>query len=122
MGIKTGQSKSAIAVLCLALLLVWVAAAFAESFLSTPATVDEINLKAKTMKVTYADPDSKGTKHVTALWDKSTEFLKEGPPPDMKETPAKPEDVKKGAKVHITITDKPVKKGMYRADTVRIKP
>jgi len=72
---------------------------------SVPATVDTIDLKAKSMKVTYTDPDTNATKQQDVYWDKSTEFIKEGPPPDMKESPAKADQIKKGMKLYIRITD-----------------
>lgn len=74
--------------LFLTILLVGGAIAYAEKMFGVPATVDAIDLKEKTMKVTYADPDSTETKQHSVYWDKSTEFIKEGPPPDMKESPA----------------------------------
>jgi hypothetical protein len=126
MGFETRKTRSsidpAVAVLCLTLLLIWGPIAYGESMLGTPATIDEVNVEARTMEVTYAEPDSKETKHVAVQWDKSTEFIKEGPPPDMKETPAKPEDIKRGAKVYIRITDEPANDGKHRLDAVRIKP
>lgn len=121
--IKTSNSLTpAVALLCLTFLLTWGSIVSGESMLGVSATVEEVNVKAMSVKVIYVDPNSNKTRHVTAQWDTSTEFIKEGPPPDMKETPAKPEDIKKGAKVYIRVTDKPVKNGKHYLDAVRIKP
>lgn len=121
--IKMSNSLApAVVLLCLTFLLTWGSIVSGESMLGVSATVEEVNVKAMSVKVIYVDPSSNKTRPVTAQWDKATEFIKEGPPPDMKETPAKPEDIKKGAKVYIRITDKPVKDGKYHLDAVRIKP
>ena len=117
---KKKAMKTAVGLFCM--VFMFAGATYAITMLSVPATVDDINVKAKTMDVTYADPDSKETKHAVVQWDQSTEFIKEGPPPDMKEGPAKPGEIKKGAKVYIRIEEKAAKGGKRRLDVVRIKP
>jgi len=98
------------------------AVSYAETMFSVPATVDAIDLKAKSMKITYTDPDTKETKQHSVFWDKSTEFIKEGPPPDMKESPAKSRDIKKGTKLYVRISNAGQKDGKLRLDAVKLKP
>jgi hypothetical protein len=119
---KRSMTQKLVDCLCLGLLLVAGVAAYADTMFGVPAKVDEIDMKANSMKVTYTDPDSKQTVQKVVYWDTSTEFIKEGPPPDLKESPLKPTAITKGAKVYIVITDKGVKGGKLWLDKVRLKP
>jgi hypothetical protein len=111
-------------VVCLALTVILCAGAFAyaENMFGVPATVDSIDQKAGSMGVTYTDPDTHTTKQQGVYWDESTEFIKEGPPPDMQESPAKADQIKEGSKLYVTITDAGKKGNRLRLDAVRIKP
>lgn len=85
-----------------------------------PATINDIDVKAKTMKVTYTDPNSNKTKQQALYWDKSTEFIKEGTPPEFKESPLKPDSLTKGMKVYVVISNEE-KGGKARVDKVSLK-
>ena len=117
---KKNLARPAFVIICLFVIFVWGAVAYAATMIGVPATVDAIDLKAKSMKVTYADPDSKETKHAVVQWDNSTEFINEGSPPDLKESSAKPGDIRKGAKVYVTIEEK-AEDGKHRLERAKAK-
>jgi len=122
MSMKERVGRMPIILICVALLLPLSGAASAENMFGVQATVDSIDLKGKWMKVTYEDPDTGKMKQQEVYWDKSTEFIKQGPPPDLKETAAKAEQIMKGVKLYTTITDGGRRGNRLRLDAVRIKP
>lgn len=119
---KMKSYGEAVMCLILAVLLVPLSMTYAEKMLSLPATVDAIDLNANSMKVTYTDLDTDTVRHQDVYWDGSTEFIREGPPPDIKESPAKAADIKKGSRLYIRIVEGGQKMGKFRLDAVRIKP
>jgi hypothetical protein len=108
--------------LTLVVLLMTGALAYAEKMIGLPATVDMIDLQTKSMKVTYRDPGTNATKQQEVYWDSSTEFIREGTPPDFKEGPAKAADIRKGSQLYIRITNSGARGEALRLDAVRIKP
>ncbi len=118
---RTAVVKSGVSIV-VAFLLSAGALAYAENMFSVPATVDAIDLKSESMNVTYIDPDTNATKQQEVYWDKSTEFINEGPPPDFIESPAKAGQIEKGSALYIRITDAGKKGNRLRLDAVRIKP
>lgn len=117
---KGNEVKLTIVCLMLALFLVTGAIAQAVTMFGVPATIDDIAVKAKTLKVTYTDPDTNKTKQQTLYWDNSTEFIKGGTPPEFKESPLKPASLTKGMKVYVVISSEE-KDGKARADKVSLK-
>lgn len=107
---------------CIGLLLISWTIVYAVKMFGVAATVDEIDLDSSSMKATYADPDTNETKTQALFWDESTEIIKQGPPPDMEESQAKPGDIKKGSRVYMRIVEGSDREGKLRLDKVRIKP
>lgn len=117
---KGNEVKLTFVCLILALFLITGAIAQAVTMFGVPATIDDIAVKAKTMKVTYTDPDTNKTKRQTLYWDNSTEFIKEGTPPEFKDSLLKPDSLTKGMKVYVVISSEE-KGGKARADKVSLK-
>jgi hypothetical protein len=114
--------RMAMLFLCAALLTAAAPRSFAEKMFSVLATVDAIDLETKSMQVMYTDPETNSLKKQAVYWDQSTEFIREGLPPDFKEEPAKAADIKQGSRLYIRITASGQKMGRLRLDAVRIKP